>query len=99
VARVEFRLSPRAEKDLEDIWRYTEKRWSVEQAEKYVGGIIERLEALAQQPTLGRAADDIRAGYLRQNVGSHVVFYKSASYGISVIRILHQRMDFDSHFE
>nr|WP_289079189.1 type II toxin-antitoxin system RelE/ParE family toxin [uncultured Thalassospira sp.] len=30
-----YRLTPRAEADLEDIWRYTHRRWSVTQADKY----------------------------------------------------------------
>jgi toxin ParE1/3/4 len=38
VAKPEYRLTPRAERDLEDIWRYTTKRWSADQAETYVVG-------------------------------------------------------------
>ena len=99
MAEGEYRLTPPAERDLEEIWRYTVERWSVDQAEKYFNGIVDAMQALAQGPALGRPAENIREGYRRQNVGSHVIFYKKASYGIAVIRVLHQRMDFESHFD
>ena len=55
------------------------------------------MEILAANPERGRPADGIRATYRRQAVGSHVVFYVPMSYGIAIIRVLHQRMDFDTH--
>jgi toxin ParE1/3/4 len=99
VAEPEFRLTPRAERDLQDIWRYTARRWSLDQAEIYISSLLDTLDALAQEPTLGRAAEDIRRGYRRQNSGSHVIFYKTEKYGVAVIRILHQRMNLASHFD
>jgi len=30
----EYRLSPAAERDLEGIWKYTRREWSLEQAER-----------------------------------------------------------------
>lgn len=98
MARPEYRVAPRAERDLEDIWRYTANQWSADQAETYVMGLLEAMDALAQEPTLGRSAEDIRPGYRRQNAGSHVIFYKMASYGITVVRVLHQQMDFATRF-
>ena len=32
----EYRLSPGAERDLADIWRYTNKRWGRAQANRYI---------------------------------------------------------------
>ena len=94
-----YRLTPRAVRDLEDIWRYTAEQWSQEQAETYVDGLIDAMETLAENPTRSRSADEIRKGYRRQNVGAHTIFFKVSGVGIVVVRILHQRMDFDSHFE
>ena len=94
----EYRLTPRAERDLEDIWRYTAEQWSVDQAEKYVDGLIDAMEVLAANPSHGRSAARIRPGYRRQNGGAHVIFFKPSDNGILVVRILHQRMDFESHF-
>ena len=51
----------------------------------------------ARDPRRGRPCDDVRAGYFRHPVGSHVVFYRRVAGGIDVVRILHQRMDFQRH--
>ena len=99
MAKTEYRLTPRAERDLEEIWRHSARRWSVDQADIDVSGLLDTMEAPAQEPTLGRAADDIRTGYRRQNAGSHVIFYKPAKYGVAVIRVLHQRMNLASQFD
>jgi toxin ParE1/3/4 len=91
-----YRLSPRAEADLEEIWLYTFKTWSLEQADAYHADIVEAFEGLASGTKQGRRVD-AREGYLRYAVGSHFVFFRRSGSGIDVIRILHQRMDPDSH--
>jgi toxin ParE1/3/4 len=95
----EFKLAPRAERDLEEIWHYTVEQWSVEQAENYVHGLIDAMDALAESPLRGRSAEEVRPGYRRHSVGAHVIFYVPKNYGVAIIRVLHQRMDFDAHFE
>lgn len=89
------RLTPRAGRDLGEIWDYTANRWGPAQAEIYLRSLQSALESLAAEPKRGRACDDIRLGYRRQPTGSHVIFYKASETadGIDVIRILHQRMD------
>lgn len=57
------------------------------------------IELLAENPQRGRARDEVRGGYNSYSFGSHVVFYKIFSGHIEVVRILHQRMDFDSHLQ
>jgi plasmid stabilization system protein ParE len=42
-----YRLSPRAERDLEDIWLYAFENWSVEQADRYQNQIMAAIETLA----------------------------------------------------
>jgi toxin ParE1/3/4 len=69
----EYRLTPRAERDLEDIWTYTSEQWSAEQAEKYVAALLDAMELIADKPSLGRSADSVRPGYLRRNVAAHVI--------------------------
>jgi len=90
-------LSPRAQSDLESIWNDTESRWGIEQAERYTRQLWKHIEILAEQPTLGRACPEIRAGYYKYPSGSHVLFYRLISGGIDVVRILHGRMDYERH--
>lgn len=90
-------LSPRAQADLDEIWDFTEQRWSAAQAERYIRQLWQGIEDVAGDPRRGTPCDDIRPGYFKYGVGSHVLFYRQTAGGIDVVRILHGRMDFDRH--
>jgi toxin ParE1/3/4 len=89
----QYRLSPLAERDLEDIWTYTLHSWSREQADHYHGDIIAAIEDLARGDRNGRDASDIRPGYIKYAVGRHFLFYRFTADSLDVIRVLHQSMD------
>ena len=90
-------LSPRAQADLDEIWDHTLSRWGSDQAERYLRQIQAALEALAQNPRLGRSAGAVRRGYRKHPCGAHVIFYREIAAGIDVVRILHRRMDMPRH--
>lgn len=92
-----YRLTPAAQRDLSQIWDFTEERWDPRQAETYVGEIRAAIERIAADPSRGRACDEIREGYRRYGIGSHFLFYIESADGVDVIRILHQRMDPTRH--
>jgi toxin ParE1/3/4 len=94
---VTYRLTPAAQHDLSAIWDFTEDRWGVRQAEVYVTEIRVAIERIADDPRRGRACDEIREGYSRYSIGSHLLFYVASADGVDVIRILHQRMDPTQH--
>ncbi|GAB3757875.1 type II toxin-antitoxin system RelE/ParE family toxin [Microlunatus parietis] len=91
-------LSPAARADLDEIWDYTRERWDADQAEKYLRELQPAIERAVGDPRIGRACDEVRAGYRRLAAGSHQVYYRVTDDGIvDVVRILHQRMDVDRH--
>lgn len=92
----EFRLTPLAERDLEDIWYFTVDTWSSEQAEKYHAGLLHAFRELASGNIEGREVD-VRRGYWKYPVGSHFVFYRTQPVGIEVVRVLHKRMNVSLH--
>ena len=92
-----YTLSPAAQTDLESIWDYTVRHWGEAQAEVYVRGIQAACEALSNGTLVSRSADDIRAGYCKAAVGSHVMFFRMHAGVVEIIRILHQGMDVDRH--
>ncbi len=92
-----FVLSPAAQSDLDEIWDYTAEQWSFDQADHYILGLIRDIEEIGSGKKSGRACDDIREGYFKFFSGSHVVFYRKAKPLIDIVRILHQRMDFNRH--
>ncbi len=55
------------------------------------------IDTLISDPRRGRPCDEIRAGYAKFSVGAHILFYRLAGERIEIVRILHQRMDFDRH--
>jgi toxin ParE1/3/4 len=89
----EYRLAPAAERDLEEIWRYTAEHWGVEQAHRYTDILTAAFDELAEAPNTAAACDHIRAGYRRRGVERHAIYFRITGYGIAIVRILHDRMD------
>ena len=92
-----YRLTPAAQHDLSSIWDFTEERWGVRQAETYIVEIRAAVERVADDPRRGRTCNEIREGYRRYGIGSHLLFYVESAEGVDVVRILHQRMDTTRH--
>ena len=91
-------LSPKAKADLSEIWDYTYSEWGVEQAEKYVRDLWSVMQEQTRELTKSVDIGDVRKGYRKVRSGSHVVFFKVTREGVvDVVRILHQKMDFDRH--
>lgn len=87
-----FRFSRRAEANLLRIGAYTLRTWGEDQAIRYLDDLEACCQALAENPSLGRACDDVRPGLRRMERGRHIVFYRVDAGGILVSRILHRRM-------
>ncbi|KAB2669723.1 type II toxin-antitoxin system RelE/ParE family toxin [Brucella tritici] len=91
-----YQLTPLAEADLEDIWVYTLHERSLEQANSYIDDVIDAFEGLRDGSKRGRITD-IRPGYLKYAVGSHVIYFRKHENMMLVVRILHGRMDVGRH--
>lgn len=91
-----YKLSPLAEADLEEIWLYTRREWSLAQANKYYHHLVAAFEGLAAGNIIGRICD-IRANYLKYSVGSHMIYYRLQDDSIVIMRILHGKMDVNRH--
>jgi toxin ParE1/3/4 len=91
-------FSPAALDDLDGIYHYTFETWGLGQAETYLRELHKTCNDLALGKFKGRDVDFIRRGYFKKHYGSHFVFYKFPNpKTLEVIRILHQRMDIESH--
>ncbi len=93
----DYKVFPKARRDLEGIWLYTVETWSLAQAEQYIRQLTDGFEALAQGTRPGQNAGAVREGYRRLSVGSHVIFYRETDTLIEIVRVLHQRRDFSRH--
>lgn len=86
-------LSKKANSDLDDIWYYTVRTWSAEQANRYYNLIFDEINYICTNPESGKPIGHIRKGYRMSKVKSHLIFYKVVNNTIEIIRILHERMD------
>lgn len=93
----EYRLSPRAQRDLEGIFDYTVAKWGLSQALHYTDLIEAACAELAATPQQAQNCANIRPGYRRRNIERHILYFRETSYGIAIIRILHHRMDAIRH--
>jgi len=89
-------VSPRAQRDLDAIFDYTVTQWGLSQALRYADLTKRHASAWPSAAAISNCAA-IRPGYRRRNVEQHILYFRQASYGIAVIRILHQRMDAPRH--
>ena len=94
---LKLRISTKAQRDLEEIWRYTLESWNGAQAELYVGQVRAALELLFINPGLSRTADEIRPGLRKYTVGSHILFVRVETSSIRLVRVLHGKMDARRH--
>ena len=68
-------------------------RWGEAQAERYTRDIQAACLALGDGTLTGRSADDIRAGYRKLAVGSHMLYFRERANTVEIVPILHGRMD------
>ena len=94
MSKAEYRISKEAIQDLNDIWVYTLRKWSKNQADRYFALIIAEIEFIADNFNAGRSIEGTRKNYRVSKVKSHLIFYrKSGTDVVEVVRIFHQRMD------
>lgn len=90
-------ISKKAITDIEEIWLYTLKKWSLDQADRYYNLIFDEIEYICKNANAGKSMEYIRKGYRVSKVKSHLIFYRiSTENTIEIIRVLHERMDIEN---
>jgi len=94
----EYRLSQSAAADLHGIAEFTIQRFGVDQARRYRENLKNCFKRLADNPELGRRAEQLARGLKRFEHQSHIVFYTGDAAGLLIVRVLHSRMDVSRRF-
>ncbi|TLX21369.1 type II toxin-antitoxin system RelE/ParE family toxin [Thermomonas fusca] len=95
-----FDLTRAAQDDLKAIARQTQAQWGQLQRNRYLHEMDQLFGSLAGNPAMGRACDEVRAGYRKFPHGGHVIYYQQlAGYGILIVRILHASMDANTQLD
>ena len=83
---VSLEISLRAQRDLNNILRYSARMWGPEQAETYVDGLRTVFQRLESFPELGQALGRRRIRRLVHQ--KHVLFYRFDSDQVTVLRVV-----------
>ena len=90
-------LRPEARTDILEIWAYIAAD-SVDEADRWVDRLDEKMQLWASQPMMGRARDELSPGLRSLSFGRYSVFFEPAANGIDVVRVLHGSRDIDREF-
>ena len=93
-----YELSSEADNDLEDIFNYTNYKFGLQQAIKYLTDIDAVLHKLVLQPNLGRERSEIKKDLFSIVEQEHVIFYRIKKSHIRIVRVLHGSKDLIRYF-
>ncbi|MDX2213178.1 MAG: type II toxin-antitoxin system RelE/ParE family toxin [Oculatellaceae cyanobacterium bins.114] len=92
-----YRLSRRAEQDLEDIWIYLAQSDELT-ADLMLGKILDKLPMLAKFPNMGKLRSGLMEGLRSFPIKPYIVFYILSQNHIEIVRIFHHSRDIKSEF-
>jgi toxin ParE1/3/4 len=81
------RFHPESWRDIEEIWEYSADQFGLDRADLYLRDIQRAAMTVAEDPHRGLACDEIRSGYRRFSVGSHILFFKASATRVVIVRI------------
>lgn len=88
-----YRLSPLAERDLDEIWSYVAEDATPTAADRLLDDIIHRFDLLAEQPGIGRARPEFGIRVRSFAVENYVIYYRQEGNDVLIARVLHGRRD------
>ena len=94
-----FQLSNLAKQDLEDIWIYTAKKWSIKQANIYYEILINECQFISENQKIGKSIKHIKPLHRIRQIQSHIVVYKIDKNQIWIDRFLHKRLDIETRLK
>jgi toxin ParE1/3/4 len=89
-------LTPEAEGDLEGIWAYTAKIWSVNQANHYIEELVSKFDLLTKAPLIARERTEFVPPVRVYRHQSHVIIYRLSGNDLDVLRVAHMRQNWAS---
>jgi toxin ParE1/3/4 len=95
VRRLDFTEIARA--DLKSIRRYSQKVWGPDRTVQYLAGLRDTIKGLVTGTVVSRNRDDLRPRLQMATWGRHCVFFEADQSRILVVRVLHDRMDYQRH--
>ena len=95
IRKLEF--TARAEDDLRLLLANSLMIWGEERRDAYAERLIAAMHELLVHPHLGRAREDLSPGLRGLLAESHVIYYLADERTVTIVRLLHARMDPSRH--
>lgn len=92
-------LASEARRDFRDTLRFSRRQWGEDQRDRYARRLIGAMERLVQFPDLGERRDDLSKGLRGLSIEQHIIFCRVDDRAITVMRILHVKMDARGQFD
>ena len=94
-----YELSQEADRDLDEIFDYTEAEYGFDQAVVYITQFDILFEKLLENPQLGKKRDEIKPGLRSFSKAEHIVFYRILKdRRLRIVRVLHSSRDLPRFF-
>lgn len=88
-----YQLTQSAEHDLWEIWNYTYDMWGETQADHYLSEIKDACITIVGNPDVGRVQYPLHRHVRVYRCNKHYIFYKTEIDVVTVLAILHEKMD------
>ncbi len=86
-----------AREQLDGVSEYTLLTSVEVQEARYMQRLYSEIDQLRQYPNRGKRRDELELGLLSYRIEKHFVFYRASTEYITVIAVLHERMDPKRH--
>jgi toxin ParE1/3/4 len=95
-----YKFSNKAVDDLTQIWIYTLRKWSEDQADRYYHMLLENCKVIAINPEIGKNYPSVAEDLFGFKAGRHLIFYRRINdKEIEIIRILHEQVDIKNRIQ
>lgn len=85
-----YTVSKAANSDIRSIARYTQDTWGKDQRRRYLDGLNEKFDMLAETPELAVERRDFQPPVRIHHYEKHLIVYAINDSGILIVRVLHQ---------
>lgn len=89
--------SPRATRDLLEIWDYIADD-SEARADAFIARFDTKFRLLAERSGLGRPREELAEGIRSLPLGRYVIFFRPVPKGVEIVRVLHSARDLNTGF-
>ncbi len=89
-----YQLTPLAEQDLKEIYRYTIKTWGIKQAQHYAGLLEKRFNDIASKTARVRNLSSLHPDVMVSRCEHHYIFFMHPNDQTpQIFAVLHERMN------